>query len=256
MSGKYDILWSPVDPTEFITYGSDINLYRVESNIEKSHLEPHAKVRQISENTYAVHVACNSDVNLIKCVAWYPKTDFKNLLAVGQPNGHVVLTSIGNSLSNDITGKEFALKHVRQCNYVAWNPIESHLIAEGLEKHKNDPCIAIWDINHNAVPSDYGSSERSRYSYSDPGVITKPSQEIGYAETSSSFAWFTSSPKTFITGMNNRQLRLYDLRDTTRPHQITQHKSVFGVCIDPKFADRIASFGDVCRKFIFLLRIF
>ncbi|XP_050419216.1 GATOR complex protein MIOS-A [Patella vulgata] len=244
-SGKSEILWSPVDPTEFITYGSEITLYRVEDDIAQCHLEQHNKVRQISDSTYAVHVASNTDVALIKCVSWYPKTDKKNLLAVGQANGHVVLTSIGNTTSSsEFVGKEFAAKHARtSCNYVSWNPKDTHLLAEGLEKHRNDSCIAIWDINSSVMSESMWASS-SRLSYSESSIINKPYQEIGYSESSSSFSWFYSSPKTFITGMNNRQLRIYDLRDGSKPVKLTSHKSVHGVCIDPKFEDRIASFGD------------
>lgn len=34
----------------------------------------------------------------------------------------------------------------------------------------------------------------------------------GPGETSSSFSWFPQTPRSFVTGMNNRYLRIYDLR--------------------------------------------
>lgn len=34
----------------------------------------------------------------------------------------------------------------------------------------------------------------------------------GHSETSLSFAWFLNEPRTFVTGMNNKLLRIYDLR--------------------------------------------
>lgn len=37
-------------------------------------------------------------------------------------------------------------RHVRQCNTVAWNPTESNLIAAGLEKHRTDHSVLLWDL--------------------------------------------------------------------------------------------------------------
>ncbi|XP_025096511.1 GATOR complex protein MIOS-like isoform X2 [Pomacea canaliculata] len=117
-------------------------------------------------------------------------------------------------------------------------------LAEGLEKFRNDPCIVIWDITLSHSASGDGS-ERSRYSSSEHGSITKPYLEIGPGETSSSFSWFPQTPRSFVTGMNNRYLRIYDLRDTTRPRLTTQQpRTVSGVCVDSLSTNRLASFGE------------
>ena len=34
----------------------------------------------------------------------------------------------------------------------------------------------------------------------------------GMGETTSSFSWFHKEPKTFVTGMNGKILRIYDIR--------------------------------------------
>lgn len=39
-----------------------------------------------------------------------------------------------------------APRHLRQCNTVAWSPIEPNLIAAGLEKHRTDHSVLLWDL--------------------------------------------------------------------------------------------------------------
>ena len=52
-------------------------------------------------------------------------------------------------------------------------------LAEGLDKHRNDYCIAIWDVN--AKPSSESAylSERQRYSSDLSTTISKPFLELG-----------------------------------------------------------------------------
>ncbi|KAK7500780.1 hypothetical protein BaRGS_00008024 [Batillaria attramentaria] len=276
--GKVEVLWSPTDDNTFITCGSAINLYQVETSAAH-HKHPETTLR-ISDDKYAVHCAANSEIHFIKCAAWYPKAEPKNLLAVGQANGRVVLTryyqmsdkislpsvhdmfvlrllsiaetvvfvvktvreSFGDPGDDELIGKEFVPRHSRQCNFLAWNPEESHLLTEGLEKFRNDACIVIWDITSSHMTSD--NSERSRYSSSEHGSVTRPCFEIGPGDTCSSFAWFPQDARTFVTGVNNRYLRVYDLRDTVKPRLVTPHRTVCGVCVDALDSRRLASFGE------------
>ncbi|XP_046334805.1 GATOR complex protein MIOS-like [Haliotis rufescens] len=244
-STKFDVLWSPSAADQFIKYGTSLDLYQVEKR------RPGHTYRgtAISDDFCAVHVATNSEINLIKCVAWYPRPEPRNLLAVGHTNGKVVLTSFGNN-EDELIGKEFLhnAKHSRQCSYLAWNPEETHLLAEGFsERYRNDPCIVIWDVFASAGTDMSTSTERSRISTnSEWGVVSKPLFEIGSGsgDTSTSFCWFVSESKTFVTGVNNRHMRVYDLRDLTRPHLQNQHKGVLGLCVDPLSDKQLASFGE------------
>ena len=51
-------------------------------------------------------------------------------------------------------------------------------LAQGLEKHRNDYCITIWDVNMKYSPEYLG--ERPRYSSNvSEHAISKPWAEIG-----------------------------------------------------------------------------
>lgn len=240
MSSKVEVLWSPNEDNTFVAYSSSINLYQVHGP-ENQHISRHPESSlKVADHKYAVHCAENSDINFVKCVAWYPHAEPKNLLAVGQASGRIVLTGFGDPGDDELFGKEFVPRHSRQCNFLAWNPGESRFLAQGMEKFRNDPCIVIWDVTATHTHSE--SSERSRFSSSEHGSISRPYLEIGSGDTSSSFAWFDE--RNFVTGMNNRYLRLYDLANPTKPRLTTQHRSVCGVCVDVENNHRLASFGE------------
>lgn len=86
---------------------------------------------QLSDDTYASLLSVMADIQYLKCVAWYPKSEPENLLAVGQANGRVLVTCIGNENSQTNFGiaREFVPRHSRQCNSLAWNPVESNLVS-------------------------------------------------------------------------------------------------------------------------------
>ncbi|XP_076467214.1 GATOR2 complex protein MIOS-like [Babylonia areolata] len=240
MSGKVEVLWSPTEDNTFITYSSAINLYQVVGPDNPTHSKHPQSSLEVADQKFAIHSATNSEIHYIKCAAWYPKPEPKNLLAVGQANGRVVLTSFGDPGDDELIGKEFAPRHNRHCNYLAWNPEESHLLAEGLEKFRNDACIVIWDINATSSLSE--SSERSRYSSSEHNSVSRSYTETGMGDITSSFAWLDA--RTFISGMNNRCLRLYDLRESSKSRLTTQHRTVCGVCVDVHNNSRLASFAE------------
>ncbi|KAL8558525.1 hypothetical protein ACOMHN_038849 [Nucella lapillus] len=239
-NSKVEVLWSPTEDNTFITCGSAINLYQVDGPNSPHYSKHPESSLKVADQKYAVHCATNSEIHYIKCAAWYPKPEPKNLLAVGQANGRVVLTSFGDPGDDELIGKEFVPRHTRHCNYLAWNPEESHFLAEGLEKFRNDPCVVIWDVNANHSLTE--SSERSRYSSSEHGSISRPYAEIGPGDFTSSFAWYDG--RTFFAGMLGRYIRLYDLRDPTKNRMNTQHRTVFGICVDVHNNSRLASFGE------------
>ncbi|KAH9520253.1 hypothetical protein Btru_060372 [Bulinus truncatus] len=130
------------------------------------------------------------------------------------------------------------VRYSRQCNYLAWNPLETHLLAQGLERGRSEPCVLIWDINSINI-SDVG--ERPRHSFSE-GPITKPAYELGSGEPSFSFAWIDA--KTFVVSMANKHIRIYDLRDTNKPKSSVQHRCVAGICIEHIENGKLASFHE------------
>lgn len=130
--------WSPVHPDKFITWGTDINLYEVKplrdapqssqyislTNLlhALTKIEDFSQCLQhmysqhyffcqgikISETTVAHLLASNSNHPYVKCVDIYPHNDTDVLLAIGQINGKVVLTTFGPTVFDclGLSGKE------------------------------------------------------------------------------------------------------------------------------------------------------
>lgn len=181
MSGtKPDILWAPHQVDRFVVCDSELSLYHVESTVNS---ELKAGSLRLSEDSAATLLSINSDTPYMKCVAWYLDYDPECLLAVGQANGRVVLTSLGqdhNSKFKDLIGKEFVPKHARQCNTLAWNPLDINWLAAGLDKHRADFSVLIWDICSKYTP-DIVPMEKVRLSAgeTETTLVTKPLYELG-----------------------------------------------------------------------------
>ncbi|XP_077978834.1 GATOR2 complex protein MIOS-B-like [Glandiceps talaboti] len=246
-STRFEILWSPVHPDKFLTFGTDLTLYGVqkisEGNVSKS------QGQTIADDMFANLLSVNTDNQYnMKCVAWYPKPEPENLLAVGLNHGRVVLTSFGQEGDpQGLIGKVFVPKHGRTCTSLVWNPLNSNLLAAGFgEKSRTDYSILIWDINTKPTVDLSSTPERTRtmgYSES-PSSVTKPLIELGLSETTTSIAWSYHDPNTFITGMNNKYLRVFDLRDPSRPTKVAITKAVYGLTADQHSAARLASYSE------------
>lgn len=244
MSGsKPDILWSPHNVDRYVICDSELSLYRI-GPIGSA--ETKAGTLPLSEETAATLLAINSDTPYMKCVAWYPKHEPECLLAVGQANGRVVLTSLGqspNSKCKELMGKEFVPKHARQCNTLAWNPWDSNWLAAGLDKHRADFSVLIWDINSKYTPDIPVAMEKIRLSSADTDsglVVTKPLYELGQNDACLSLCWLPRDQKLLLAGMH-RNLAIFDLRNTSQKTFVNT-KAIQGVTVDPHFHERVASF--------------
>ncbi|XP_062461001.1 GATOR2 complex protein MIOS isoform X2 [Pezoporus occidentalis] len=244
MSGsKPDILWAPHHVDRFVVCDSELSLYHIDSAVSS---ELKAGSLRLSEETTATLLSINSDTPYMKCVAWYPKYDPECLLAVGQANGRVVLTSLGqdhNSKCKDLIGKEFVPKHARQCNTLAWNPLDSNWLAAGLDKHRADFSVLIWDISSKYASETAVATEKVRLSSGDAEaglVVTKPLYELGQNDACLSLCWLPRDQKLLLAGMH-RNLAIFDLRNTSQKIFVNT-KAVQGVTVDPYFHDRVASF--------------
>ncbi|KFO29955.1 WD repeat-containing protein mio [Fukomys damarensis] len=243
MSGtKPDILWAPHQVDRFVVCDSELSLYHVESTVNS---ELKAGSLRLSEDSAATLLSINSDTPYMKCVAWYLNYDPECLLAVGQANGRVVLTSLGqdhNSKLKDLIGKEFVPKHARQCNTLAWNPLDSNWLAAGLDKHRADFSVLIWDICSKYTP-DIVPMEKVRLSAGETEttlLVTKPLYELGQNDACLSLCWLPRDQKLLLAGMH-RNLAIFDLRNTSQK-MFVNTKAVQGVTVDPYFHDRVASF--------------
>lgn len=242
---KVDIAWSPTEPNRFITVGTDIQLYEIEdikNDISKQALT-------ISERSCANIVTTSSDHQYLKCFSWYPKSDHPLLLAIGMVSGKVVFESLEASLSRDaeIAGREFAPKQNRSCNCITWNPVESNLLLQGLDKYRGENSILIWDITRSMYQSsalDAVSSFERRSVFQLEPTASKPVVEFGISESTHSIHWFHNNPKLFVCGLSSKSIKLFDMRENSKSQVSTQTKAIFNLCIDPQVEHRIASSFD------------
>lgn len=146
------------------------------------------------------------------------------------------------------------------------------MLASGYEKHRSDHSILIWDVLKG--PADY----RTYSSYSSvlglPNTeFIRPIMEIGLSDIAHSIAWFNQSPHVLIVGVNNKNLKILDIRgglflftksfnlvyfclkseltslfcfyvEITSAVYSQTTKAVFGVEVAPYDDNYVVSFGD------------
>lgn len=100
-----------------------------------------------------------------------------------------------------------APKHARQCNAVAWNPVDPNLIVSGLDKYRTDHSVLLWDIQRTPTASD-----RVHHHPNVQADTMKPIAEAGVSETTHSLAWFNNESRCLVAGINNKQLKIIDFR--------------------------------------------
>lgn len=108
------------------------------------------------------------------------------------------MTSVlGPGETSPFHGKEYASKHNRQCNAVSWGLTEPYILAAGFEKHRSEHGLILWDVAKGVNDSN------------------RPIMEMAFGDTITSVTWFNHS-HTMATGVNSKQLRLYDFRGIKR----------------------------------------
>uniref|UniRef100_A0A1B6CGC5 MIOS-like alpha-solenoid domain-containing protein n=1 Tax=Clastoptera arizonana TaxID=38151 RepID=A0A1B6CGC5_9HEMI len=229
---RLEVQWSPIHPNLFITWGTEIFLY--ETLPRKEILKP--SYIPISDTSVSHLLATNSNHHYVKCVDIYPRLEPDILLAIGQANGKVVLTTFGPTTFDSIglAGLELTPKHARQCNTVAWNPIDSNLIAAGLDKYRTDHSVLLWDVLKCPTSRSHGASTPSDY--------TRPVAELGLSDTAHSLAWLNSQPQSLVIGMNNKHLKMVDLRDPSKAANSAPTKAVYGIVVAPNSDHQLASY--------------
>lgn len=110
-------------------------------------------------------------------------------------------------------------RHARQCNAVAWNPLEPNILAAGLDKYRADHSVLLWDINKCSIAGEYngssrliGSSNSSHHNAQAAVELPKPVAEFGVSETTNSLAWFRAQPRVIALGLNQKNIKLIDFR--------------------------------------------
>ncbi|XP_066586197.1 GATOR2 complex protein MIOS [Prorops nasuta] len=236
-SNKLDVQWSPMHSNKFITWGTEICLYEV-SQIKDSNRQSSIK---ISDLTAAHLLATSTNYHYVKCIDICPQPEPDILLAVGQASGKVALATFGPTVfdSTGLPGKELVPKHARPCNSVAWNPVDTNLLVSGLDKHRTDNSILLWDVVKGSVASD----RIYHHSLAQTDSI-RPVAETGVSEVIHSLDWFNNVPRCLVVGANNKQLKIIDFRDSSKIVNTAPTKAVYNTLVNPHNNYHIVSHVD------------
>ncbi|XP_019856861.1 PREDICTED: WD repeat-containing protein mio-A-like [Amphimedon queenslandica] len=260
---RLQVIWSPVTESEFATYGNELRVY----NHEPMGLEERDTTSTdiiLSSTHRGRLIGANSEVSCspgYQTVAWQPNKDNPHFFAVGQSNGKVSLLNLLSKqpiLSSH--GFQLVPKSLgRLCHCVAWNPNNTRLLAEGLEKSRSDSSLIVWDITHastvhdrtgSRVPDNTGPEERSKF------------YETGHGESTSSLSWLQEN--ALVAGMGSRFLKVFDIREEHHSvlqtgggqREFAQHKAIYGLTIDPNNGYQLASYAEGSTVYLWDIRSF
>ena len=84
-------------------------------------------------------------------------------------------------------------------------------LAAGFDKSRNDPAIMVFDVSRdiNSQQQQFSLAEQQQSRIMPRGGHTL---EIAQGETCHSLAWFHENPERLVAGMNQKNLKIYDLR--------------------------------------------
>ncbi|TRY68432.1 hypothetical protein TCAL_01366 [Tigriopus californicus] len=269
--------WVPGLPDHVVLCSADLQLFRWRSDpgpLDAPPVHYGSRHHRIAEReVLLIEKQIPEPPNYIKCVSIHPRAgdapsgDIR--LAVGQANGRISLLSFletsvvenGEAEMRHHVVKEFGSKLVRACNAVHWHPTDERKFAAGYEKQRHGHAILIFDTDREPTPPGSASLNTSQSSSTLPGLASsfsdrfrktsavddlpedyvRPVVELGPSEHCHSFTWAPNlNNGSLIAGMNNKQIRVFDLRTNTSP-LITYTRAVYGVCVDPFLASRVAS---------------
>ena len=166
-------------------------------------------------------------------------------VAVGQASGRISLLSFSAGVP---TLKEFGPKYGRACNDLAWNPKSTHFLAAAYEKNRNDNCVMVFDTSLLPPSQSESASAMSKMVNKSTKDLIRATYELGMGETCNSLAWFHKNPDTLVAGMNLKNLRIYDLRISSRSQSNPKNtktnvsRYTYGLCVDPHMDHRVASY--------------
>ncbi|KAM0726260.1 GATOR2 complex protein MIOS-B [Formica fusca] len=214
---KWDVLWCPFHSDRFITWDSDavLSLYEIGPRDNSVRDSDHIYL-QISEHSIAELVSSVTINSYAKCVDIYPQPE-PDIVASGHANGKIVLSTLSPPEFDyqGLVGREFFPKYMRTCNIVAWNPVDTHLIMSGLDKHSKEHSVLLWDVQHYPKGSE------------------RPIAEAGISENVHSAAWFKHDSRCLAFGANNKQLKVVDFRDSAKVVNVTSTKAVYNLSVNP-----------------------
>lgn len=189
-------------------------------------------------------IATGPEISLFKAASCYPGSisDDDTLVAIScggvQNTGKIVLVclrtagvySIDNYIHVDLVAKRAI------CNDVDWSHVNNSLLATGWDRHKVDNSLQIFDINR--------IIDTGKYSFN--FSITpnnRPVFDGGPGDSINSLRWFRKE-QSVVCGLNGKQIRIFDIRDLTKPKLTAQTRAVHGLTVDAFSDKRFASYVD------------
>ncbi|XP_013115643.2 GATOR complex protein MIOS [Stomoxys calcitrans] len=212
MSGNiHGLSWFPNIPDKFVTWGQEINLYEV----RKGETDIKARLPNISANFKAIE----NRYQYARCVQPSYHKD-RPTIAVGLGDGKIGICNFHDVADNSW---EYTPRQQRMCLCLAWNETNPNILAIGHDRYRSDSCITIWDIER-GLPKESGSSF------------------FGVSESAHSLCW-DKNHHVLIAGMNQKHIKLFDLRQSTATCQSIQTKTVYGLGVAPN-GNYLCSFFD------------
>ncbi|XP_020805972.1 WD repeat-containing protein mio [Drosophila serrata] len=204
MSGNlHGLSWFPHFPDKFVSWGQEIHLYEVRNKDDHNHSQK-SRLPYISVN----YLANESRYQYARCVAASYHSD-QPIIAVGLADGKVGICNFRDTYDSSW---EYTPRQQRMCTCLAWNELDANILAIGHDRHRNDTCITIWDIER--------------------GVPKETSNFFGVGESANSLCW-DRNHRTVIAGMSQKMIKLFDLRQSNATCQSIQTKTVQGLSVSP-----------------------
>jgi len=161
-------------------------------------------------------------------MAWSPLPTHQHLIAAGLSSGRTLLLSLSPSTLSPtlpITDSLPVLnvRHSRAVTALAFSDLDPNYLASGLERHRSDFSLLIWDLSTaiSSIPPDSGRGstwERPLDRLEPTHALGRDTGEIQNIqhycpqEHIHSVAFIPKTTHNLLASANNKTIRLYDLR--------------------------------------------
>lgn len=194
---------------------------------------PSHALSDASQNGRMSMLGLQTEIGQLKALAWSPSPAHTHLVAAGLSTGKTLLLNLAPStLSLPVAHPPapppvvatLPVKHARAVASLSFSPHDANYLATGLDRHRYDASLLIWDI-HDAVaasrlPPDGAAYARPELRLPATAPLTKtsapseprPIQVYCPSEQVHSVAFIPTAPYTLLSSAANKVIRLYDLR--------------------------------------------
>lgn len=211
-------MWLPQDTRQFITWGTDIRLYRtLDCNGGRAD-----EWEVIGTNRYAELIQSITEPRrYIKCVDL--NKGYFSMLAIGQTNGKVSLVNLS---AKNIDESEYSPRISHSCTSLQWHPYNHTVLAAGFEKLRTEHGVLVWDIK-------------------DGRSLAEPLSEAGNGDHCCSLAWITNNSNLIVAGLGVKTVKIFDTRSNMKAVKQTMTKATYGLCVDPWSEYKICGFSEL-----------